>query len=600
MIAPTFVQPTMPFPALPSRSGAPRRRPSELVYAADEHPPTAALVLLGVQHAATAMAFIAYVLVTARVAGLERADTQTLVSLTLLAMALTTALQAWGGRWGAGALLVHMPNPFMISFGASLLGAYGLGALAPAALVYGLVALAMVPLARFMRPLFPPPVVGVVICMGGMALVASSVRQALGMEAGQWQLDGPSALIAAITLGCIVALSVWGGRLRLMALLVAMCVGVALAALLGRMEDADMLRQAPLLAWPGLVAPQWHLDAGVLVAVALVAVLTQLDTLGSVIMLDKMDDADWKRADMQAVGKGIQANGLGDLLLGLAGAFPTCISSANIALVYATRSTARTIGLVAAALLALVAFLPQWTLALTLIPEPVLGAVGLYAAGFLMVSGMELTVSRALDSRALFAVGLSLCAGLAVLQMPQLAEQAPEGLRFLLGSGFVVAGVLVVALNLLFRLGVAQRAQRPLHASSAQWHADITNFVETQGAAWGARRAVVQRAALAALEAAEAIAHSPAPEGARQLVAIRGHFDEFHLDIELLHTGAPLLLRSGPATPASAALLEGDDDSALDAALAQLSSQLLPHLADRVSTRSEGPGSACLHLHFEH
>ena len=94
MIAPTFVQPTMPFPALPSRSGAPRRRPSELVYAADEHPPTAALVLLGVQHAATAMAFIAYVLVTARVAGLESADTQTLVSLTLLAMALATALQA--------------------------------------------------------------------------------------------------------------------------------------------------------------------------------------------------------------------------------------------------------------------------------------------------------------------------------------------------------------------------------------------------------------------------------------------------------------------------------------------------------------------------
>lgn len=56
----------MPFPALPSRSGAPRRRPSELVYAhLDEHPRRRAGIA-GVQHAATAMAFIAYVLVTAR------------------------------------------------------------------------------------------------------------------------------------------------------------------------------------------------------------------------------------------------------------------------------------------------------------------------------------------------------------------------------------------------------------------------------------------------------------------------------------------------------------------------------------------------------
>ena len=176
-----------------------------------------------------------------------------------------------------------------------------------------------------------------------------------------------------------------------------------------------------------------------------------------------------------------------------------------------------------------------------------------------MVSGMELTVSRALDSRALFAVGLSLCAGLAVLQMPQLAEQSTRGPALLLDSGFVVAGVLVVALNLLFRLGVAQRAQRPLHASSAQWHADITNFVETQGAAWGARRAVVQRAALAALEAAGSDCSARHPRRA-PIGGHSGHFDEFHLDIELLHTGAPLLLRSGPATPASAALLEGDDD----------------------------------------
>lgn len=591
----------MPLPALRLPALPIRRRPPDLVYAAGERPPLATLLVLGAQHAATAMAFIAYVLVTARMAGLDRWGTQSMVAMTLLGMALCTALQAWGGRWGSGALLVHMPNPFMIAFGAALVAAHGPGGMAAAALVYGLVALAMAPLVRHMRALFPPPVVGVVICMGGMALVSSSVRHALGVGEGQWHVDGASALVAGVTLGGIVVLSVWGGRLRLMALLLAIGAGVVLAALLGRLEGTQALQGVPLVALPAVAAPVFSLDAGMMVAVALVAILTQLDMLGSVIMLDKMDDADWKRANMQAVASGIKANGLGDLAMGLLGGFPTCVSSANIALVYATRSTARVVGFAAAALLALIAFLPQLTMALTLIPEPVLGAVGLYAAGFLMVSGMELVASRAMDSRAIFAVGLSLSAGLALLQLPQLAQHVPQSLHFLVGDGFVVAGILVIVLNLVLRIGTGQRATQPLQANSPQLHADITGFVETRGAAWGARRAVVQRAALAALEAAEAIATSAG--GPRQVTGIRGSFDEFNLDLELLHSGAPLPLPAAtPGTPASASLLEGDD-SAIDAALAQMSGLLLRHLADRVSASAGSgadAGQSVLRLHFEH
>ena len=51
-----------------------------------------------------------------------------------------------------------------------------------------------------------------------------------------------------------------------------------------------------------------------------------------------------------------------------------------------------------------------------------------------------------------------------------------------------------------------QRAEQRLDMASSTLHADITGFVEGRGGAWGARRAVVQRAALAALEGAEAIA----------------------------------------------------------------------------------------------
>ncbi len=587
----------MPFPALNLPLLPIRRRPPDLVYAAGERPPIGVLALLSVQHAGTAMAFVAYVLVTARLAGLDSTGTQTMVAMTLLGMALCTAFQAWGGRLGSGTLLVHIPDPFMITFVAALLATYGAGSLAGATLAYSLVSLAMVPLVRRLRPLFPPTVVGVVICMGGLTLVAPSVRQSLGVDGTQWHIDGASALVAGVTLSTIVVLSVWGGRLRLLALLGAIALGVVLAALLGRLEIGQTLAGVPMVGLPSIPTPVFNMDVGMLAAIMLVATLSQLDTLGSVILLDKMNDADWKRANMPAIAGGIKASGMGNLLVSMLGSFPTGTSSANIALVYATRSTSRVIGLVTAVLLALVAFLPQLTMALTLIPDPVLGAVGLYAAGFLIVSGMEMVVSRALDSRAIFAVGLSLSAGVAILQMPQLADQLPEGLRFLLGNAFVVTGILVIALNLLFRLGTSQHAEQPLDADSATLHADITGFVEMQGAAWGARRNAVQRAALAALEATETIAN--VGHGQR-LTGIRGSFDEFNLDLELLHTGAPLpMLGASTALPINAAMLEGDDDSALDAALAQLSGRLLEHLADRVSS-GESNGQAWLRLHFEH
>jgi xanthine/uracil permease len=199
--------------------------------------------------------------------------------------------------------------------------------------------------------------------------VEPTVRHSLELDAVS-RIDASSALIFTATLVCIVGFSVWGTRhSKLLGLLIGMLIGVLVAAASGHLHGLDAVMQAPLWAVPELHAPVWVLQPTTAVAVVLVAALTQLDTLGSVIIMDKMDDADWHRADMKAIGKGMRANGLGDLLGAVLGSFPTFTSSANIALTHATRATARRIGVVAAAMLAAVAFMPQVTLALTLIPR---------------------------------------------------------------------------------------------------------------------------------------------------------------------------------------------------------------------------------------
>src|SRR5699024_10326027 len=133
-------------------------------------------------------------------------------------------------------------------------------------------------------------------------------------------------------------------------------------------------------------------------AVSILALLAQLDTFGSVVLMHKMSDADWRRPNMKLVSGGMRSDALAILSTMFLGAQPTSTSSANVALCHISRSTSRSIGIAVAIVLAICALLPKISVALTLVPAPVIGAIGIYAAAYLIVSGLELITSRALDS----------------------------------------------------------------------------------------------------------------------------------------------------------------------------------------------------------
>lgn len=578
-------------PALPVR-----RRSPELIYGVAEIPPGRQLLTLGVQHAAAALTLITYVIAAATIAGLSIDQTQAMVAATALGMAACTALQAWGGRLGGGIMLVHIPNPLLVGLVAAVVGRYGPGGLVTTALLAGLCALAVSQLLPRLRTLFPPPVAGVVICISGLTLSSSALTHAFGLnpESG---IDRADVLISSLTLGVVVACSIWGSRiLKLLGMLFGLMAGVAAAAMLGKLAALDGISQSAWLALPTLHTPVFDIDPGLALAIAMIAVLTQLDTLGTAVLMQKMEDADWHRADLKSIGGAIRANALGDILCAPLSPYPTATSSANVALCHISRSTSRYVGLMAAALLAVVALIPKATLALTLIPVPVIGAIELYVSAYLVVGGIELIAQRALDSRGIFMVGLSLAIGLGVVLLPTIANQAPASLQFMVGNGMVVAGVLAIGLNLLFRLGTSSQAGLVLAQAAASPGTAITDFVDTQGAAWGARRDVIARAALAALEAREAIDSAGA---GRRVVALGGSFDEYNLDIDLLHEGPPFQLSARQGATDLARLLDDEDDAALDLAIADVSAMLLRNLADRVTVGTRGQQSF-LRLHFDH
>lgn len=575
----------------------PVKRPRDLAYASMERPPAPSLAVLAMQHVATALALIVYVLATAHIGGLDADATRKLVSATILGMALSTALQAFGGRTGSGTLLVHIPDPLLVALSGMVCAEYGVGGLVAICIVNGLTSICASQIVPRLRTVLPPTVAGVVVCVGGLSLIEPALTHTTGMREGT--VDAADTLLGGVTLFVIVTMSIWGNRvMKLFALLAGMAAGMALAAMLGKLHGGADLLQTPLLGLPSLTAPRFDIPVGVLVSAALLAIMVQLDTFASVVLMQKMDDAGWRRANMRMVSGGIRANALGNLFAGALGGYPNVVSSANLALCHISRSTSRWIGLAAAGLLLLLAFMPMVSRALTLIPTAVIGAVELYAAAYLVVSGIELIASRAMDTRGIFMVGLSFVTGMGVMFMPGLSEQLPEAIGFLAHNGIVVAGLTAVVLNLTFRMGSSQRSAQSLYdaESPRDLSERVAEFVESSGAAWGARHDAIRRAAQAAIEAVEAIHTS----GARQATEIRGRFDEFNLDIEILHDGPPLSL--APSAKASIDLLEADDaafEASLERTMSQVSHTLLQRLADRVHA-DQRHGQSSLRLHFDH
>src|SRR5699024_10908025 len=185
-----------------------------------------ALTSLAVQHAITALTLIVYVIAAAELGNLSAGETQTMITATILGMAIATFLQSWGGHVGDGILLAHIPNHFMLVVYGTLLAKYGLSGAVLAGIVSGITALACGFLAPRLRPLLPPIVAGIVACMAGLAIIQPALVHVSGIGHGG-TLDRVNLLACALTLAVIIGLSVWGGRRRkLFALLAGVVVGV--------------------------------------------------------------------------------------------------------------------------------------------------------------------------------------------------------------------------------------------------------------------------------------------------------------------------------------------------------------------------------------
>jgi xanthine/uracil permease len=101
----------------------------------------------------------------------------------------------------------------------------------------------------------------------------------------------------------------------------------------------------------------------------------------------------------------------------------------------------------------LLSFFPKVLAIVAAMPDPVLGGVLGYAAGYFIVSGAELALARMMSARRMVVVGLSIAGGVAVQATPEIAAQAPKALMIILESPLVVATLLAIGINAIMRIG---------------------------------------------------------------------------------------------------------------------------------------------------
>jgi len=567
------------------------KKPACLIYGVDDKPPLTASVLLGIQHVfVMTSGWVLLVVVVITIGGTQE-EVANMLRMSMIASGIATMLQSLAnGLIGSGYFCPISSGPAYVS--ASILAgkAGGLRSVFAMTMISGLFEALLARIVPRLRPLFPPEVTGLVVTMVGVELVALGCPRFLGFQDAEAGLQGTAATVAIVTLAAMIGPTVWGkGKFRLYPILIGLAMGYLFAYLFGifHTERLQEMLAAPMISLPRKVQTGWSFDLALLPAFLIASLASTLKSVGDLTLCQKINDADWKRTDMQSVRGGIFAGAIGTGLSGLLGGIGQSTFSGNVGLSLATGATSRLIAIPCGILMILLAFLPKLAAFFAVMPDPVMGAILVYVACYMILAGIQVITSRMLDARRTFVVGIALIFGLSVDMVPGLYRDVPNLIQPLFSSSLATSTVLVVVLNLIFRIGVTKRQFLEL-TPSVDGSQEIFEFMETQGGVWGAHRDVIMRARAALNEFVESAAALDLVKGKAQAEV---SFDEFNLDIDIRYDGE--LLDFPSRRPTQDALLADEK------AVASLSGFLIRQYADKV--QSEKTNGRCrIQIHFDH
>lgn len=419
---------------------------SELLYGVNDTPSIGTQILLGLQNIFAAFGgIIAVPLVISSALGFDGAASTAVLSASILAAGIATVIQSKGvGPVGAKIPCI-MGTDFTFVAPAIAVGAVGgLPAIVGATILGSLVE---VILSYFIKPLmklFPPLVTGTVVCLIGLTLLPVSVDWAAG---GVGAADYGSLInvsIAMLVMIITLLLNRYGNAMISSAsILIGMVIGYIICIPL-EMVDFTLVKEASWFSIPRLFEYGVSFDLKYVLPFIPAYFVTTIETVGCLASICEVSKI---KVEDKTVGKGVLADAVGSSIAGVVGAFPNTTFSQNVGLIPLTRNASRAVAMMAGILLIGLGFFPKFAALINIMPQPVLGGVGIVMFGTIAAAGIKTLSTVEINNRNLLIIATSIGLGLGVTFRPEFISKLPEALKMIFSSGISTGTIVALILN---------------------------------------------------------------------------------------------------------------------------------------------------------
>ncbi len=438
----------------------------KIIYGLNEVPPFKDLLLLSIQQMLLLFAAATLPAMLVREMGGSIEEASSMTALTMIAAGVGSVIQATRTRFmGSGYLCPNVCGPSY--FAASLQAAWvgGLPLMRGMTFFAGIVEMALAKAINRLRFLFPPIVTGLAVAMVGISIIPVSVANFFGTRYAGDFFGWEDAAVGAAALAVMVAANIWGkGPIKMYCLLEGVVVGWILALWI-QPDALDSLRRVahePWVAFPvhSLDQVKMTFSPRLVAPFLIIGVCGSLKSFGNLIAAQKISEPELTELKMEPLAKGLMADGFTTVMAGAMGAMAVDTSSSNVGLAAATRAVSRSIAVVAGIIFTVLGFSPKISMAISLVPSPVVGASLVFAVSFMICTGLEEMLSVPFDQRKTFAVGISLILGLGTGMVPGVFERMPGALQVFFADPLSSTTVLVIILYQLFHLGAREGTRK--------------------------------------------------------------------------------------------------------------------------------------------
>ena len=422
----------------------------KLMYGINDKPKLTMQILLGLQHIFAAFGGIIVVpLVIGSALGFDAATSTALMSATILAAGIATFIQSKGiGPIGSKTACI-MGTDFTFATPAIAVGSVaGLPGIVGATILGALVE---VILSFFIKPImkfFPPLVTGTVICLIGLTLLPVSIDWAAGGSGASDYGSMINIAIAAFVMIFTILLNHYGkGIISSASILIGMIVGYIICIPLG-MIDFSTVKEASWISFPRIF--QYGVDFNFKYVIPFIPayLVTTIETVGCLKAISQVSGI---KDDPKRIGKGVLSDGVGSAIAGCLGTFPNTSFSQNVGIIPLTKVASRYVAIMAGILLVILGLLPKFAALINIMPQPVLGGVGIVMFGTVAAAGIQTLSSVKLTNKNLLVIATSIGLGLGVTFRPEILSSLPEWMTMIFSSGISTGTIVALVLNIILK-----------------------------------------------------------------------------------------------------------------------------------------------------